>query len=324
MSTQAIWYAERAAGVVSYVLVTVLVVLGLTLSNRVRTRRWPMFAIQDVHRFVGILAAVFIALHVTLLAVDSFMPFSLSQIFVPFTASYRPLATGLGTVALELLVAVAIANALRRRIPYRLWRGIHYAGFAVWGAATVHALTGGSDRHDLWLVALYLVAVAAVLAGLVFRVSASRPRLGHAIGVGALGAAVVVGILAVLPASSPSSASAASAARSTSLPSTYRGDLTGQVQQQDNGQESLISIDGRATGSKPALLRIDLLGNAFGVEKTSLQVKFPNAGTCVGTVSQLGPEGFAGACTTSAGEERAVRGTWTVTADAVHGRLTIG
>lgn len=324
MSTQAIWYAERAAGVVSYVLVTVLVVLGLALSNRVRTRRWPMFAIQDVHRFVGILAAVFIALHVSLLAVDSFMPISIGQILVPFTATYRPLATGLGTVALELLVAVAIANALQRRIPFRLWRGIHYAGFAVWGAATVHGLTAGSDRHDVWLLALYLVAVTAVLAGLAFRISASRPALGHAIGVGAVGAAVVVGILAVLPASSPPSASAASATHSKTLPPTYRGALTGQVQQQDGSQESLISIDGRVAGSKPALVRIDLLGNAFGVEKTSLQVKFPNAATCVGTVSQLGPEGFAGSCTTSAGEERSVRGTWTVSAGAVRGRLNIG
>ena len=198
MSTQTIWYAERAAGVVSYVLVTVLVVLGLALSNRVRTRRWPMFAIEDIHRFVGILAAVFIALHVSLLAVDSFMPFTIGQILVPFTSSYRPLATGLGTVALELLVAVAVANALRRRIPFRLWRGIHYAGFAVWGAATVHGLTAGSDRHDVWLLALYLVAVTAVLAGLAFRISASRPALGHAIGVGAAGAIVIVAILAVL------------------------------------------------------------------------------------------------------------------------------
>ncbi len=324
MSTQTIWYAERAAGVVSYVLVTVLVVLGLALSNRVRTRRWPMFAIEDIHRFVGILAAVFIALHVSLLAVDSFMPFTIGQILVPFTSSYRPLATGLGTVALELLVAVAVANALRRRIPFRLWRGIHYAGFAVWGAATVHGLTAGSDRHDVWLLALYLVAVTAVLAGLAFRISASRPALGHAIGVGAAGAIVIVAILAVLPASSPPSASAVSTAKFAGLPATYRGALTGQVRQQDNGRESLVSIDGRAAGSKPALVRIDLLGNAFGVEQTSLQIEFPNAATCVGTISRLDPAGFAGACTTSAGEQRSVQGSWTVSADAVRGRLSIG
>ena len=124
----AIWYAERAAGVVSYVLVTLLVVLGLTLSNRVRSKQWPMFAIEDVHRFVGILAGVFITLHVSLIAIDPFLPFSLTQILVPFTAGYRPLATGLGTVALELLVAVAITNALRRRIPQRIWRTTHYLG----------------------------------------------------------------------------------------------------------------------------------------------------------------------------------------------------
>ena len=95
-NTVAIWYAERAAGIISYLLLSLLVVLGLALSNRVRTQRWPMFAIEDVHRFVGILAAVFITLHVSLIAIDSFLPFSLMQILVPFSATYRPLATGLG------------------------------------------------------------------------------------------------------------------------------------------------------------------------------------------------------------------------------------
>lgn len=320
MSTQAVWYAERAAGIVAYVLLTLLAVLGLTLSNRIRTRRWPMFAVEDVHRFVGILAGVFIALHVSLLAIDSFMPFSVRQVLVPFTASYRPLATGLGTVALELLVAVAVANALRRRVPHRLWRGIHYAGFAVWGAATVHGLTAGSDRHDAWLLALYVVAVAAVLAGLAFRVTASRPQFGSAIGGGLAGAAVVVGVLALLPASSPPSASAA---RSGSLPAAYRGALTARVEQQNGGRESILSIAGRATGKESALVRIDLLGNSFGVDRTSLQVRFPGAETCVGTVSRLGPSGFAGDCDTADGQHRSVAATWTVSATAVSGKLSL-
>ena len=124
---------------------------------------------------------------------------------MPFTAGYRPIATGLGTVALELLVAVAITNALRRRIPHRLWRATHYLGFAVWAAATVHGICAGSDRRDVWLLALYVASIAAVLAGLVYRTSASRPQLGQAIGFGLVAGAVVVGVVAALPAArSPS------------------------------------------------------------------------------------------------------------------------
>jgi len=199
--TLQVWYAERAAGIVAYILLTALVVLGLALSNRVRTRAWPAFAIEDVHRFVGILAGVFVALHVGLIAIDTFVPFSVSQILVPFTADYRPVATGLGTVALELLVAVAISNALRSRLSHGLWRTLHYGGFGVWGAATAHGLLTGSDRHDGWLLALYIVAVTAVLAGLTVRTRRPRPRLEAALGTGLLGAIVVVGTLALVPSS---------------------------------------------------------------------------------------------------------------------------
>ena len=319
--TEAIWNAERAAGIVSYLLVTLLVVLGLTLSSRVRMRHWPAFAIQDVHRFVGILAAVFITLHVSLIVIDPFLPFSITQVLVPFTADYRPLATGLGTVALELLVAIAITNAVRRRIPQRLWRGTHYLGFAVWAAATVHGLVAGSDRRDGWLVALYVIAVSAVLAGLVFRMAGSRPRLGSAIGVGLATVVIVVGVLAMLHASRAPSGS--TAAVTADIPATFRGSLVARVDQQQNGAESLLSIDGRAKGSSSALVRIDLLGNSFGVERTSLQVRFRGGATCVGTVTRLGPQGFAGACSTSDGQSRSVRASWSASSNAVRGKLTL-
>ena len=58
------WYAARAAGVVAYVLLTVVVSFGLTMSSRRRLERWPRFALEEVHRFGGILVGTFIAIHV--------------------------------------------------------------------------------------------------------------------------------------------------------------------------------------------------------------------------------------------------------------------
>jgi hypothetical protein len=65
------WYAARAAGVVAYLLVSASVALGLALAGKERFDRWPRFAVEDVHRFAGVLAGTFIALHVFWLAVDS-------------------------------------------------------------------------------------------------------------------------------------------------------------------------------------------------------------------------------------------------------------
>src|SRR5438046_1128838 len=109
----------------AFALLTASVVLGLALSGRVRLKRWPRFAVEDVHRFVGLLAATFIGIHVAGLLADTYVPFSLSQVLVPFASSYRPLATALGVVALELLAALALANRYRKHLSYRFWRRTH-------------------------------------------------------------------------------------------------------------------------------------------------------------------------------------------------------
>ena len=116
------WYAARAAGVVAYLLVSASVALGLALAGKERFDRWPRFAVEDVHRFVGVLAGTFIALHIFWLAVDSQAHLGVSGLLIPFTSSYRPLWTGLGVVAAELLLALAVTNHYRKRISYSLWR----------------------------------------------------------------------------------------------------------------------------------------------------------------------------------------------------------
>jgi sulfoxide reductase heme-binding subunit YedZ len=105
------------------------------------------------------------------LLLDSYVPFSLSQILVPGTASYRPLATALGVVALELLAALAVVNRYRKRLSYRFWRRAHYLNFAVWGLALVHGITSGTDSGTTWAVALYALAAGTVGGLLAWRAS---------------------------------------------------------------------------------------------------------------------------------------------------------
>lgn len=110
------WYAARAGGVVAYVLLTAVVLLGLTMSSRQRLAHWPRFALEDVHRFGGLLVGAFLAIHIGTIAVDSYLPFSPAALAVPLIASYRPVWTALGIVSAELLIALAISNHYRDRI----------------------------------------------------------------------------------------------------------------------------------------------------------------------------------------------------------------
>jgi sulfoxide reductase heme-binding subunit YedZ len=168
------WYAARAAGVVAYLLVSASVALGLALAGKERFDRWPRFAVEDVHRFAGVLAGTFIAMHLFWLAVDSQAHLGMSGLVLPFTASYRPLWTGLGVVAAELLLALAVTNRYRKRISYSLWRRLHYLNFAVWIAATIHSLGAGTDTGSTAFLVMYVVTAGAI-AALALRRFVPRP-----------------------------------------------------------------------------------------------------------------------------------------------------
>jgi methionine sulfoxide reductase heme-binding subunit len=164
------WYAARAAGVVAYALLTSGVLLGVLLGGRARLRRWPAFAVTDVHRFVALLTGTFVALHVGAVLLDGYVHFSLAQALVPGTASYRPSWVALGTVSLELLAAVGLSNLLRKRLGHVRWRRVHYLTFAVWGAATAHGIGAGTDAGADWLRLLYVVSSGGVAATVAWRV----------------------------------------------------------------------------------------------------------------------------------------------------------
>ena len=156
------WYAARAAGVVAYILVSASVALGLLMAGRTRFERWPRFAVEDVHRFAGLLAGIFIALHVFWLAIDSQSHLTTKSIVVPLISSYRPFWTGLGIVAAELLLALAVTNHYRKRLRYSTWRRLHYLNFAVWGAATLHGLGAGTDSGSTAFLLMYATTVGVV------------------------------------------------------------------------------------------------------------------------------------------------------------------
>lgn len=171
------WYAARAAGIVAYLLLSSSLALGLLLAGKQRFEHWPRFALEDVHRFAGLLAGLLIGLHVVTIAIDSQAHVGLASAIVPFTADYRPLWTGLGTVAAELLLLLAVTNHYRKRLAYAFWRRLHYLNFGVWLAATAHGLGAGTDSGSPWFVGLYAGSTAFLVLLAISRFSRpERPR----------------------------------------------------------------------------------------------------------------------------------------------------
>ncbi len=169
------WFTSRAAGIVSWVLLSLSVLLGLTQSSRA-SRNLPAGWTLDLHRFLSMLSIVFLSVHLVALVPDNFVHFSWAELFVPYASEWRPGAVAWGIVAFWLLVAVQVTSLLRPRLPNRLWRSAHYLSFVVWAAATVHLLTAGTDADVLLFRVVQGVVVTAVLAFTVLRVRAARRR----------------------------------------------------------------------------------------------------------------------------------------------------
>ncbi len=292
------WYAARAAGVVAYVLLTLVVSLGLTMSSRRRLERWPRFALEEVHRFGGILVGTFIVIHIVTIAIDSYLRFSLTAILVPFAASYRPLWVALGIVAAELLLALAVTNRLRERMPYRRWRAFHYANFAVWTAATVHGLASGTDRSSVWLMTL-----TAVAAGVVVTLTAQRIRLTlpAAFAAGGGAAAVVIVLALVVFPFHPRAWNAR----------TFHDSLVGVISRNAGPTRELVSVTATGDGEQRVLMRADLLVEPRGLRATSFELEFlPSGMRCHGHVTHVDSLGFRGLCRAPDGTRRVVHAAW--------------
>jgi predicted ferric reductase len=189
-SSAALWYTTRATGIVALVLLTGTMVLGILTAGRVRTRSWPAFAQADLHKRVSLLAMVFLAFHVLTSVLDTYVHVGWAAVIVPFASPYRPLWTGLGTVGVDLILAVAISSALRQRINAATWRGIHWLAYGSWPVAMAHSLGMGTDASRLWMDGLAGACSLAVVASLGWRIADHRTNRGRAIEVGSLTRAV--------------------------------------------------------------------------------------------------------------------------------------
>jgi sulfoxide reductase heme-binding subunit YedZ len=174
--TDALWYFARGSGLVSLVLLTVVVALGIGARSGRTAFGLPRFAVSMLHRNAALMAVILLGGHVLTLLFDPYAQLRLFDIVVPFVGKYRPFWQGLGTLAFDLVLALIATSLLRHRLGARTWRAVHWLAYLCWPIALLHGLETGTDGGTWWLRTIAGLCAAAVAAALVWRLSPSFTR----------------------------------------------------------------------------------------------------------------------------------------------------
>jgi sulfoxide reductase heme-binding subunit YedZ len=176
-SSTALWYASRATGVVSLVLLTAVVVLGILVNRRGRLPGLPRFATTSLHRNVSLLAVLFLAVHVITAIADPYVTIRIVAAIVPFTSAYKAFWLGLGAVSLDIIFALIVTSLARARIGRRTWRAVHWLAYLSWPVALLHGLGSSPDLLTGGLLALTVLCATAVVGAIGWRIvsTASAP-----------------------------------------------------------------------------------------------------------------------------------------------------
>jgi DMSO/TMAO reductase YedYZ heme-binding membrane subunit len=301
-----LWYLTRATGVVSLLLLTAVVVLGVTASLRLSSERWPRFLVAGLHRNLTLLALAFLAVHIGTTVADNYVPITLKDVFIPFVSAYRPIWVGLGAVAFDLLLALVVTSLLRARVGVRLWRGLHWLAYVSWPVALVHGLGTGSDAKTNWMIMLTVVCIGSVALAVLARVAVGGGRapirmagvaavLAVPLGIGVWytggplqsGWAARSGTPATLLGGNAASSSRGQAVTQAFPQAPFDGTLRGRFTESGSDARSLVTVDVSGTASPGGGFDLKLAGQPLeggGVQMTASSVAF---GSYTGQITAL-------------------------------------
>jgi sulfoxide reductase heme-binding subunit YedZ len=154
-STQVWWYVTRSAGIVAYLLLWFSTVWGLAVPSKLLNPVLEQTFTFDFHEFISLLSIGFMLLHVFVLMLDRYLPYTLIQILVPFLSPYRPFWVGLGVIAFYISLLVTVTFYLRGKIGSKAFRAIHVLSLLGYLGVTLHGLYAGTDSPLASMQLLY-------------------------------------------------------------------------------------------------------------------------------------------------------------------------
>jgi predicted ferric reductase len=177
-SQQLWWYVTRASGIVAFLLLWLSTAWGLAVPSKIAAPVLEGGYTFDFHQFISLLSIAFALLHVLVLMLDRYLPYTLLQILVPFLSTYRPLWVGVGILSFYIIILVTATFYIRARIGMNNFRLIHYTSLLAYLGVTLHGLYSGTDSPLISMQYIYrgagLVIVFLTVYWLVLKFQTER------------------------------------------------------------------------------------------------------------------------------------------------------
>ena len=114
------WYIIRASGIIAAIFLFLLILSGVGLITGTSFRFLDPLNAWATHKAMGIAFGVSVAIHGLSILLDKYVPFSITQVLIPFSSHYRPirifghnfgsLGVTLGILAFYLLLAIILSS----------------------------------------------------------------------------------------------------------------------------------------------------------------------------------------------------------------------
>ena len=174
MNPQFWWHLARASGIIAWLFITASVIWGILLSTKLfPAHRRPAWLL-DLHRGLGALSVLFLFTHLGALIADSYIQFDIVDLLVPFASEWKAWQVALGVFAFWGLVIVELTSLAMKRLPKKVWRGIHFTSYLTFLLTSLHGTFAGTDATNTMYVATSIITTAVLAVALSYRIATRK------------------------------------------------------------------------------------------------------------------------------------------------------
>lgn len=162
------WELIRLFGLISYFYFTISIVFGLL--RKTHTIQSKKNLLYQIHQSAGWFGFIALVVHMLLLIIDSYEPYSFAELMIPFISDYQPISSSIGTIAFYLFFIVIITSDLWiRKMKFAIWKWVHLAILPAWFMSLIHGLFIGTDTENPIILTFYVITIVSVSVTFSFR-----------------------------------------------------------------------------------------------------------------------------------------------------------